>query len=125
MAKQNPSEAEIQADAQHGLDAREDEAAEAEAQQDEGLTAAEKREADKLRVATRRKGIDHEAGEYPSTVERGGDTAYPQERLIEDAEALLGHAPHVVAGALHDNPKAYLSLKEAEKLVSDFLEREV
>jgi hypothetical protein len=55
----------------------------------------------------------------------GGETAYSQERLIEEATSFLGHPTHVVAGALHGVDQEYLTIKEATKLVDDFLKREV
>lgn len=83
MAK-TKDEAEIQADAEQGLDA-----------------TGEVKAADK------------------------GLTAYPHDRLIEDAWDFFQQPSHVLAGALHDNPKEYLTLKEAEAAIAGFLSHEV
>lgn len=49
------------------------------------------------------------------------DETFTVERLIEDARALVGYAPHVVAGALSQERKKHFTQKEATKLTRDFL----
>lgn len=63
--------------------------------------------------------------EEPTQKESGGATAYSHDRLIAESQDFLGQPSHVVAGALHGVDQAYLNLKEAERLVGNFLDREV
>lgn len=50
---------------------------------------------------------------------------YPRQELINNARAIFGHAPEVVAGALHGNYAQELTLAEAKQAIKDFLERKV
>jgi hypothetical protein len=88
--------------------------------QEEEESAAEKRGRQAERAADR-KGYPDDAG-TPQQVKRGGDTAYAVQRLIDDGEGLLGHPPHVVAGAMYGVDKEYLTADEARKLVEQWLD---
>jgi hypothetical protein len=51
--------------------------------------------------------------------------AYAPERLIAEAEARFGVAPHVAAGAFAASESETLSLDEAKGLIADFQKQEV
>lgn len=119
MAK---DEKEIQADAEHGLSEREGEAARVEEQQQWEAEAAEKRERERTR-ANRRKSIPEGAEAAEAT--RGGETAYPYQRLIDDAQDFFGVPSYVVAGALHGVDGEFLTKKEVAGFIDDFLNHEV
>ena len=54
------------------------------------------------------------------------DRVFPKARLIESGAGLLGHPPHVVAGALVDeDDDAELSVTDANDKVQAFLGREL
>lgn len=88
--------------------------------QEEEEAAAEKRGRQAER-ASERKGYPDDAG-TPQQVKRGGETAYAVKRLVDDGEGLLGHPPHVVAGAMYGVDKEYLTVAEAGKLIDKWLE---
>jgi len=48
---------------------------------------------------------------------------YPRQELINNARAIFGHAPEVVAGALHRNEAQELTLDEVKQSINEFLER--
>lgn len=49
----------------------------------------------------------------------------PRERLIEEARAFTGFAPHEVAGALDGERKQNFTVAEAKKLTEKWLKAEV
>jgi hypothetical protein len=118
VAKDN----EIQADAEHGLDEREGEAERVEEQQQLEAQASERRTRERSR-ASARKSIPEGAEAAEAT--RGGETAYPYQRLIDDADDFFGHPAYVVAGALHGVDREFLTLGEVEGFIDDFLNHEV
>lgn len=63
-------------------------------------------------------------GEEQATAEREAQTI-PKERLIEEADAYLGHPPHVAAGALHGVEDEELTVDQAKERVDDWLAQEV
>jgi hypothetical protein len=87
-------------------ESREREAAEVEAQQQ----AAESREA-----------YPDDAEGPPPEVEKGGETAYLTERMIADSHQFLGVPSHVAAGALAEVTDAYITVKDAKRLVENWL----
>ena len=54
-----------------------------------------------------------------------GADKYGREQLADNAEALFGVKPEVVAGALHGVRAAELTLDEARSFVSQFMKRKV
>jgi hypothetical protein len=114
-----PRKAETESEAE----AREDEAEQVR-EAAEAAEVAEEKRTRQMEQAAERKSYDDEAAP-PAQRDKGGETAYSHDRLIEEAEDFLGQPSHVVAGALHGVEDAYLTVQEAETLVSDFLNREV
>ena len=54
------------------------------------------------------------------------DRTFTKDRMIESSSALLGHPPHVLAGALADEEDdAELSVADASQRVKTFLGREL
>jgi hypothetical protein len=54
------------------------------------------------------------------------DRVFPKARMIEAGAGLLGHPPHVVAGALADeDDDAEISVADASEKVQSFLNREL
>jgi hypothetical protein len=53
--------------------------------------------------------------------DKGGTTAFSRDRLLRDAQPLLGLDTHVVAGALHASTEEYLTIDEARALVETWL----
>lgn len=46
---------------------------------------------------------------------------YTRERLVREADAFVGHPPHVVAGALADLDQNEFSVKQVEDAVKNWL----
>lgn len=61
--------------------------------------------------------------EAPAEAE-SGPPSYPTERLIAEAPAFLGCAPHVAAGSLYDSPQN-MTVKDAKAAVKTWLKREI
>lgn len=104
---------------------REDRADEAEAAEDQAETAAEaeeRRERERER-ASGLKSVPEGAGPPTEKTTRAGDTQFARDRLIAEGAALTGYEPHVLAGALHEVDKEYLTVAEANKLVEQWLQR--
>lgn len=85
--------------------------------------AAQKRQAQMERAADA-KGYPKDA-DPPSQKGSGEDAKYSQERLIADSQSLTGFPSHVMAGALHGNTSAYLSVADASKRAEKWLSTEV
>lgn len=56
---------------------------------------------------------------------KGGATAYHVDRLVPDAEGLLGFQPHVAAGAFHGAQKQYWTVDEATERIEEWLQTPV
>lgn len=101
------------------------EAERVEAAQKAEQKAAEKRQAvQEKQAATASDKLGTDAG-APSERTRKGDKSFSRERLLTDSQDLVGHPPHVLAGALYGDDREYLTLDEAEAAVNDYLSREV
>lgn len=111
------------APADSDIEAREDQAVAVEEEIDDALDAEEKRERERERVENLKSTPKDSAAPTQRSV-KGGDTAYAVERLIAEADEFLGEPPHVVAGALYGIDKEYLTVGEAQKLVSNFMSSE-
>lgn len=119
MAKTNKPEAE-----QPREDALAEEAAQVE-EQAEAVEAAQERRATERQKASARKGVPRDSDTPSELPSRGGEKKYSVERLTQDSIGFLGVESHIVAGALHEVDKEYLTLDEAETLVNDWLNTEV
>lgn len=62
--------------------------------------------------------------ERDASAERGA-TELSRERLLADSSDLIGHPPHVLAGALYGDDRESLSLDDAKAAVNDYLSREI
>jgi hypothetical protein len=87
--------------------------------------AAERRAAEQDKVLGR--ASVPEGSDAPSEIggAKGADLKIARERLIDNAAAYLRQPPFVVAGALHGDKRAYLTLDQAREAVEQFLSREV
>lgn len=87
--------------------------------------AADQRVAEEERVLGRASVPD--GSDAPSEIggSRGAETKIARDRLIDNAAAYLRQPPYVVAGALHGDKRAYLTLDQASEAVERFLSREV
>lgn len=50
---------------------------------------------------------------------------YPRQELIDNAQAVFGVKPEVIAGALHGYDQAEFTVDEMRKLIDSFLKRRV
>ena len=59
------------------------------------------------------------------TEPKEGAEEFPVERLIEEGGLMVGHPPHVVAGALHSTKKKNLTIEEAKAACAAWLKAPV
>lgn len=53
------------------------------------------------------------------------EVKYPKRELLDNAEAVFGVKPEVIAGALHGNDAEMLTVSEVKKAIEEFLKRKV
>lgn len=110
------------ADEETSQAAREGEAERAREEAEAESEAAAKRGRERQR-ASARKSIPEGAQAAEAT--RGGETAYPYQRLIDDAQDFFDVAPHVVAGALYGVDREYLTRDEVGALIEEWQAKEI
>jgi hypothetical protein len=54
-----------------------------------------------------------------------GPLTIPVSQLISDGSALLGHPPHVVAGAMHGTTEDEMGIEDAKRAVEEWLKQPV
>lgn len=100
--------------------AREGEAEQVEEQMAEEESAAVKREAQAQRAA-QLKSVPEGALAPTEKTTRSGETQFQRDRLIREAQPLLGYDSHVVVGALHGDSREYLTVDQAKSRIEEWL----